>query len=146
MKLTDYSARDLVVIQSAIGSKIHELEEQIRLAKHYIPDSMHADITANDNEALTILKEHNDHIMQAINSLDNNMKHTDLELNKKYWLDPYTTGVYIGVNNGREETILHSSFGFKPVEYVREPAMRYEEVNGVVWFSSDTYGFKPYEP
>lgn len=69
-----------------------------------------------------------------------------LELNKRYWLDPYTTGVYIGVNNGREEKVLRSSFGFSEIEYEREPFVRYSEINGIVWFTVDTHGFKPYNP
>jgi hypothetical protein len=64
--LTDYSLKDLRVIQAAIESKIQDLAEQIRLAHEYIPLDMHKDITRKDNKAMAILKEHNVHLLTAI--------------------------------------------------------------------------------
>lgn len=78
--------------------------------------------------------------------MDNRVSNKCLELNKRYWLDPYTTGVYIGVNNGREERVLRSSFGFNEIEYRRQPFVEYNQIDGIVWFTSDTDGFKPYNP
>lgn len=64
--LTDYSLKDLRVIQSAIESKIQELNDQIVAAHKYLPESIHGDVTRKDNQAMVILKEHNVHLLTAI--------------------------------------------------------------------------------
>lgn len=69
MYLTDYTLDQLRVIQAATDRNLEELQAQITESKRWIPDSVHADVTAKDSKAMSILKEHNANLLMAIQTV-----------------------------------------------------------------------------
>lgn len=66
MNLTDYDLTSLRVIQAATESKIQEIAEQIRCVEKHINEPMRSDITVRDKHDMAILREHNVHLLNAI--------------------------------------------------------------------------------
>lgn len=64
--LTDYSLSDLRVIQAANEEQIQDIVAQISLYKKYFPVGIRHIATAKDRRSLAVLREHNVHLLTAI--------------------------------------------------------------------------------
>lgn len=64
--LTDYSLSDLRIIQAVIEDRIAELEAFITLSEKHLAGDLRDSLVLKYGRAITVLKEHNVHLLTAI--------------------------------------------------------------------------------
>lgn len=69
MNLTEFSSKELRVIAAAIDNQIGDINEQMRLANHYLVKGMANVVTSKNSSELSVLREFNVQLLTALETV-----------------------------------------------------------------------------
>lgn len=64
--LTDYNQSSLRIIANALDAAIKDKQRFIEGAEKFIPEPMLSDVTRRDRREVSVLREHNVHVLTAL--------------------------------------------------------------------------------